>query len=324
MNPDDTCDLCGNTEGNQHHTVREMLFGTRDEFHYFQCGNCKCWRLLDIPEDLSAYYPNDYYAFSNRTMGTGQQLKHLLRLPFLWFYMTVPSNTIKQLIQTLLGIPEDIHVLTQLGITPHARILDVGCGSGKLLIKLHRRGFTDLVGIDKFIDDDIHYTHGLRIIKGETDQIEDTYDVVLSNHSFEHLLNPREGMADLRRLMRDDGAIVLRTPNADSYACRTYNGHWFALDPPRHIHVHTPESIRILAEEQGLRIEKITYDALTRQLLCSEQYQNDIPFNDSRNYLKSMEDSLFTDEKIIETRKKTKALNKQGQGDSMCVVLRKS
>ena len=59
------CKVCGNIAGNKLHAVKEMQLGLRKMFTYMECGNCGCMQLVDIPEDLGKYYPNEgYYSFN--------------------------------------------------------------------------------------------------------------------------------------------------------------------------------------------------------------------------------------------------------------------
>ena len=59
-----TCRICGNKEGNVLYLAREMMFGLREEFTYFECAQCGCLQIAEFPADMSAYYPDDYYSFS--------------------------------------------------------------------------------------------------------------------------------------------------------------------------------------------------------------------------------------------------------------------
>ena len=61
--PMPACKICGNSVGNTLYTVREMMFGTREEFEYLECAQCGCVQLWNVPADLSPYYPPDYYSF---------------------------------------------------------------------------------------------------------------------------------------------------------------------------------------------------------------------------------------------------------------------
>src|SRR4051812_19942848 len=61
-----TCSVCGNAYGNSVHTTREMMFGTRERFDYLECADCGSLELLNVPNDLSPYYPPNYYSFAAR------------------------------------------------------------------------------------------------------------------------------------------------------------------------------------------------------------------------------------------------------------------
>jgi hypothetical protein len=58
------CAICGNRHENRTHVARKMMYGLRDEFRYLECGNCRCVHLNDIPQDMSKYYPENYYSFA--------------------------------------------------------------------------------------------------------------------------------------------------------------------------------------------------------------------------------------------------------------------
>jgi hypothetical protein len=59
-----TCRICGNEDDNQAYQVKEKMFGFRDEFTYFECSICGCLQISEIPENISKYYPLNYYSFS--------------------------------------------------------------------------------------------------------------------------------------------------------------------------------------------------------------------------------------------------------------------
>ncbi len=61
------CEICNNSTGNKSYVVREMMFGFRDEFEYFECAECRCLQIKDIPVNISKYYPEEYYSFKLRS-----------------------------------------------------------------------------------------------------------------------------------------------------------------------------------------------------------------------------------------------------------------
>ena len=44
-------------------TVKEMQNDTREEFDYFECGNCHCLQIEEVHGKLDAYYGNTYYSY---------------------------------------------------------------------------------------------------------------------------------------------------------------------------------------------------------------------------------------------------------------------
>ncbi|MEM0939861.1 MAG: hypothetical protein AAGI25_08730 [Bacteroidota bacterium] len=48
-----------------------------------------------------------------------------------------------------------------------SKILDVGLGAGRLLLKLNEYGFENLTDIDPFIERDIVYENGVKIYKNQ-------------------------------------------------------------------------------------------------------------------------------------------------------------
>ncbi len=58
------CRICENEKGNRLFKFKEMHIGLREEFTYFQCVNCRCIQIEEIPENMSKYYPSDYYSFN--------------------------------------------------------------------------------------------------------------------------------------------------------------------------------------------------------------------------------------------------------------------
>lgn len=58
------CRICGDEAEHKIYRVKEMFFGTRQEFTYFECDKCQCIQIMEIPEHLDEFYGNKYYSFS--------------------------------------------------------------------------------------------------------------------------------------------------------------------------------------------------------------------------------------------------------------------
>ena len=57
------CKICGNNKGNRIYHAKEMMLGLKHEFVYFECSECECLQIADIPENIGDYYPSHYYSF---------------------------------------------------------------------------------------------------------------------------------------------------------------------------------------------------------------------------------------------------------------------
>jgi SAM-dependent methyltransferase len=60
------------------------------------------------------------------------------------------------------------------------------------------------------------------------------FDVVTLWHVLEHLPDPRETLREVNRILKDDGLLVVSTPNFDSFQAKVSKEKWFHLDMPRH------------------------------------------------------------------------------------------
>ena len=81
---DKVCRICGNSGNNTSYIAREMMFGFRDEFEYFQCSKCECLQIIEIPKNLHKYYPSNYCSFSKLTFPKSNQIK--------WFFKRQRSH----------------------------------------------------------------------------------------------------------------------------------------------------------------------------------------------------------------------------------------
>jgi len=313
------CKICNHNSKNQILNVREMYFGTRELFEYLECSNCGCLQLLNPPKDYAVHYPKDYFTFQQKHEG---KIKSILNR-----YRDKAAMGDKSFLGNILykkfGEPTYITRLKVVGVGLNDSILDVGCGQGILLHKMKESGFDNVFGIDPFIDETIVYKNGLKILKKDLSDMVGVYDLIMFNHSFEHMENPLQVMKKSNELLKLNKTLLIRIPVADSYAFKHYKENWCSLDAPRHLFLHTKKSIKILAEQSGFEVKKINYDSRSWQLWGSEQYNINISLLDDRSYYISPKNSIFTKNQIDEFEKKTIDLNKNGEGDQAEFYLQK-
>jgi len=276
-------------------------------------------QLIQGPADEAKYYPSSYFSFSPiRTNLLEDAVKRLRSVYALW-----DRGLLGRVIFNLFPYP-DLRSLAKTKLSPRSRILEVGCGSGKLLLELKRAGCDEVLGVDPFLDRDLQYANGLCIRKCSINQVVGQWDLLMFHHSFEHLADPLETLRLCSQLLVDGGRCLIRIPTVSSYAWEKYRENWVQLDAPRHHFLHSVLSLELLASRAGFRIEDVVYDSFELQFWGSEQYLRDIPLTDERSYAKNPLRSIFSREEMRSFRKAAAALNARKDGDQAIFYLVKS
>lgn len=311
------CKICGNHNNNKIHTAYEMMFGLKEPFEYIECALCGCLQIKEVQENLNDYYPEDYYSFKPKKNPPKNPLRTFLRRQRSR-YCLLGKNTMWPLRSKKYGW---FHWFKKTKVRFDSAILDVGCGTGKLLNRMQRDGFKNLLGVDPFITEGIFYPNGVSVLKKEIFELEGQFDLVMSHHSFEHMAQPLRVLKKIHELVKPNRFALIRIPVAACFAWRHYGVNWFQLDAPRHLFLHTVKSITLLSEQAGFKMADIEFDSTENQFLHSELYARDIPLKDSARYLKDPQSSIFSQKQITEYRAKAIELNNKMQGDQACFYL---
>ncbi|MFM2318177.1 MAG: hypothetical protein RLZZ215_798 [Pseudomonadota bacterium] len=314
------CRICGSQGEHSVYTVKEMMLGLRDEHRYFQCVDCGCLQIEVIPDNLAAYYPSNYYSYS--APSTASKLKQqLLRQRD---YYAVTGKSLLGHALSLVSPNTKLSTLRPIQLKQDSRILDVGCGAGLLLNSLREAGFTQVLGIDPFNAATIHYPNGLVIEKRDIFSETGEWDLIMFHHSFEHLVEQQQTLEQAHQLLAKHGSVLLRVPTVSSYAWQHYGVNWSQLDAPRHLFLHSIDSIKKLAEQTGFTVSRIQYDSNAFQFWGSEQYEQDIALRSERSWAENPANSPFTAEQIKQFEHRARELNALNKGDQAAFYLRKA
>ena len=308
------CRVCDNTRDNVRYEAREMMYGLRERFMYFQCGHCQCLQIEEFPAELGKFYPTDYDGYKppkpyKGLFGLLQKLRHQAALGIkqnyaLFFEAIYPARYYQ--------------FFPKSALNQNSKILDVGCGRGSFLYPLYELGITHMQGIDPFIPSNIEYPNGYRIEKKYIHEVTGCWDAILYNHAFEHVPDPLENLLAVERLLTRQGTCILRIPTVSSYAWKHYRTDWFQLDAPRHFYLHSVKSLGILAEQANLKIIDVVYDSTAAQFKYSESYQKDIAMNEMppRPFSAGLLKELLW-------RRQARKLNRENRGDQAIFFLKK-
>lgn len=134
-------------------------------------------------------------------------------------------------------------------------LLDVGSGGGDFMLRMRDLGWsvtgveTDPIAVERA------RTRGLDVHQGDLDDAElpeSSFDAITMSHVIEHIHEPRSLLDRCRMLLKPAGTLVILTPNSASWGHRHFGRDWLGLDPPRHIHVFNPASLRQLLVSANL------------------------------------------------------------------------
>jgi len=315
------CRICGNSVGNSSYLAREMMYGLREKFNYFQCVSCGCLQIVDFPDDMSKYYPSDYYSFNAYDGKKFRGLKGAVKLKQ-YEYAVLGSELYQNTLGRILG-KKEFKIFDSLGVNRATRILDVGCGNGRnFLYPLSKIGFKNLIGCDPFLQETIQYSSNLTIYNVSIFEIEGTFDIITYHHAFEHVPSPLQDLEKVSGLLAKNGVCILRIPTVSSFAWEKYKTDWVQLDAPRHFFLHSKESIEVLAEKSGLKLFKVEYDSTYFQFTGSEKYLMDVPLSNPKpkGLIKYISKKISN----IKYNRLARKLNSEERGDQAAFYLRKN
>jgi len=297
--------------------VREMMFGTREQFGYHQCAECGCLQIDEIPADIGRHYPEQYYSYDSRRQSRATRLRRGARRR----WILAAPRAVVALIGLLSRSDELFHVYRKLGVKPGSRLLDVGAGSGKHVRELRDAG-VDALGVDPYLREDVSFEGRLLVRKAALREMTGKFDFISFHHSLEHMPAQAEVLAQARRLLAAGGRILVRVPTVTSEAFDLYQENWVNLDAPRHFYLHSHRSLEIVAAKAGLKLERLWCDSLGMQFMGSEQYRMDIPLMDPRSAAMAKGATLFSAAQREEYENRSRTLNRAMRGDALCAVMR--
>lgn len=266
--PCPNCCLCGAEGVFVHRDVPDRLYGVPGKWSLRQCPNCGLAWLDPMPlqEDIHRAYQTYY---THDAAESAQSLpRRILRMAedgYLrrgYAYKLAASS----LLSPLVHLHPSGRSVAECSVAylrapePGSRFLDIGCGSGALAARMRDLGW-DAEGIDHDPSAvDAARSRGLAVRVGDIRQQgypDASYDAICAKHVIEHVHDPASFLAECYRILRPGGKLVLITPNLNSKGHRTFGEFWLHLDPPRHIFMWQPGSLRKAVESQGFACERV-------------------------------------------------------------------
>lgn len=222
------------------------------------CNGCGTIRTKVVSEDYASMYETDssYHGEEARTnavhgligssdaagMSSYQRFAHDLKIAKKRWnrYFAVHGEKI-------LGSDADYVLLEN-----DFALLDFGCGNGAFMDFARRFGVRRVDGVDRNdkLNRWVMAATGCRVEK-EISNLNCKYSVVTMHDVIEHLVDPPKVLKEMRDVMRDDGVLIVDTPDAGAWKAMGYDGRWHHLKPKEHLWFFDQMSLTNLLDGAG-------------------------------------------------------------------------
>lgn len=229
---DIVCNLCGNANAAPiiYDLPDFLLHRNEASATFVKCVSCGLVYQNPRPTfaEMAAHYPPDYESYTPEPNAENS------------------SWLLRQAIQY--GVTKRCRFITR--YKRAGRLLDVGCATGNFLQGIRNCGNWEPYGVE-INEHVVHIAqeHGLDVRLGTLEQAgfsDEFFDVVTLWDVLEHLHDPAGSLHEIYRILKPDGLVVVRVPNADSWDSRLFGRYWAGLDSPRHLYVFTPMTLDAL------------------------------------------------------------------------------
>ena len=250
---------------------RDFLHNLPGRFTICRCSDCGFMATNPRPdaEEIMTYYPEEYGPYQLNTGRVEKMVTHRTKHPFL-FGLVDPR----------------IFVIAREGCKKCTlNVLEIGCGAGNFLYELKLRyPLWNLRGSD-FSVKSIEtlktkgieaYVSNLRKLP-EADQ---SQDIVYAFMIVEHLHFLEQTLAEVKRVLKDDGRFVVAVPNIASWQFRVFGQYSYILHLPAHLYHFTESTLTKVMKQNGFEVEKVIYHRTLQDSsfsLCNALKESSLP-----------------------------------------------
>jgi len=236
-----SCYLCSSSDASHYTEAWDDLTGKRGTFHFVRCNQCGLvYQNPRIKQEYISQYYDDEYIAHRKKKNWG------LMTPLYNWAMGKHDRQKAKL------------VARYTSLTSSSKILDIGCGAGTFLLKMHTLYGAGITGVD-FKDlsalpgfDLIDFRHGPI---GEKNFPETSFDLVTMWHFLEHDYTPMKTLAKIGQIIKDDGTLIIEVPRLDSVTAKLYRERWPGLQAPQHTVLYNKLSLLETVKNAGFEIQ---------------------------------------------------------------------
>ena len=265
------CPVCGG-ESQKEFIEAEDHNVSNDLFKIVECVACSFRFTNPIPTEETI---GDYYKSENYVSHSGTKKGFVNRV-----YHIVRSRAIKQ--------KENLAAK----YSREKVILDIGCGTGDFLGYCKSLNWKTL-GLEPDVSARKIALNNNAIEAKDLSHLyeieENAFDIISMWHVLEHVYNLNEDIEQYKKILKDDGTLLVAVPNCSSKDAEHYKSSWAAYDLPIHLYHFRPDNMKKLFSNHGMEVVEILpmkFDSYYISMV-SEKYKGGNIFSGFINGFKS-------------------------------------
>lgn len=225
-----SCNLCGQDNADLVNQGPDLLLNLWDQTYCLvRCRNCGLIYQnpqLTLEELLDLHYPASYICFN-------QDIDD--------------KKSVVNSIDRYFGIEKRCRRI-QRHFTGPGKLLDIGCATGIFMNAMRARGWQVAgVEINEYAADYARKTLNLDVFTGTLEEAQypdQSIDLACLWGVFEHVIDPRATLQEIRRVLKPGGLVAIAVPNPASLEALLFRASWVGWDRPRHLHLFTTDVIQ--------------------------------------------------------------------------------
>lgn len=266
-----TCPICS-AAAQYEFSGRDLMFNHHERYDYHACTDCGAIFMhpMPTPEIIKGFYPADYdiYEPDARPPKLSWWKRLALSHRHGYRHLSGSGGFLAPLVSLFFGSDAPQYVAG-------GTLLDVGCGNGRFLSSMRALGWK-VQGVEFSADGlsacrkaDLPVHHGDLASAAFPDQ---SFDVITVRHVIEHIPQPQAFFAELSRVLKRGGQLIVETPNSRALGRQWLSVNWFANEVPRHLFLYGRDNLVRLAAQHDLSCKASRYSSSPKILLNSLDY----------------------------------------------------
>lgn len=241
-----SCNLCGSDNAVQVNQTFDLQLDRPDiTGTYVKCQVCGLVYQNPRPTlaEMSAHYPDDYLSY--QSVRNQESMSAITRYAY------------RQ------GMEKRRRL-----ITDHIKkgtVLDIGSATGEFLAAMKELPGWEVVGIEpgRKVAEYSQKEFGIRVFVGNLEDYQfapDSFEAITLWDVLEHLHDPSASLQTIHTMIKSNGVLVIRLPNAGSLDAKIFDDTWIGYDAPRHTYLFSIATLTRMLEKNGFKVISAHYN----------------------------------------------------------------